>query len=353
MTKSFAYAAQNSHSRLTPFPFERRDIGANDILLDIQFCGICHSDIHQVRNEWGGSIYPMVPGHEIVGRVAQVGAAVTKFKVGDTAGVGCMVDSCRQCVRCRADLEQFCEVHTALTYNSTEIDEKTPTRGGYATNIVVDEAFALKIAPEQNLAAVAPLLCAGITTYSPLKRFGVKKGNKVGIIGLGGLGHMGVKIASAMGAEVTVFSASPAKEEDARKLGAHHFVITKDPKNLEPLARQFDFLLDTVSAQHDLNMYLDLLGFSGVLVLVGLPEKPSELAFGSLLALQRILTGSAIGGIRETQEMLDYCAANNIVSDIEVIPIDEVDEAYDRTVKGDVRYRFVIDMASLKEQANG
>lgn len=348
MTKTFGYAAQEAGAALTPFPFERRDVGAHDILLEIQFCGICHSDIHQVRNEWGGSIYPMVPGHEIVGRVAQVGAEVTKFKVGDTAGVGCMVDSCRECANCEADLEQFCEVHTALTYNSTEMDEKTPTRGGYATNIVVDEAFALKISPEQNLAAVAPLLCAGITTYSPLKRFGIEAGSKVGIIGLGGLGHMGVKLAAAMGAEVTVFSTSPSKKEDARKLGAHHFVVTKDPKNLEPLNSQFDFILDTVSAPHDLNMYLELLNYNGAMVLVGIPETPAEVEAGSLVTNQRILTGSAIGGVRETQEMLDYCAANNIVSDIELIPIDKVDEAYNRTVKNDVRYRFVIDIASLK-----
>ncbi len=351
MTKSFGYAAAEKKAELGPYSFERREVGDTDILIDIEFCGVCHSDIHQVNDDWGGSIYPMVPGHEIVGRVAKVGAGVKKFKEGDVAGVGCMVDSCRVCVNCKKGLEQFCEVHTALTYNSTEMDEASPTYGGYSTNIVVDESFALKISAGQNLAAVAPLLCAGITTYSPLKRFNVKKGSKVGIVGLGGLGHMGVKFAVAMGADVTVFSTSPGKEEDARNLGAHHFVVTKEPRSLEPLASQFDFILDTVSAPHDLNAYLELLKYDGALVLVGIPGEPTDISAPLLVTNQRNLTGSAIGGIPETQEMLDYCAANNIVSDIEMIPINDIAKAYERTVRADVRYRFVIDIASLKKGA--
>lgn len=351
MTKSFGYAAPEKGGALGSFSFERREVGETDILIDIQFCGVCHSDIHQVNDDWGGSIYPMVPGHEIVGRVARVGGGVKKFKEGDLAGVGCMVDSCRVCVNCKAGIEQFCEVHTALTYNGTEMDETSPTFGGYSTNIVVDESFALKISPDQNPAAVAPLLCAGITTYSPLRRFGVKEGSKVGIVGLGGLGHMGVKFAVAMGADVTVFSTSPNKEEDARKLGAHHFVVTRDPAALVQLASQFDFILDTVSAPHDLNTYLELLKYNGALVLVGIPGEPAEVSAPLLVMRQRNLTGSAIGGIPETQEMLDYCAANSIVSDIEMISINDIAKAYERTVKGDVRYRFVIDIASLKSKA--
>ena len=351
MTNSFGYAAPEKNAALEPFSFERRDVGDKDILIDIEFCGVCHSDIHQVNDDWGGAIYPMVPGHEIVGRVVQVGKCVTKFKEGDLAGVGCMVDSCRACVNCKAGVEQFCEVHTALTYNGTEMDETTPTFGGYSTNIVVDESFALKISPDQNLAAVAPLLCAGITTYSPLRRFGVKAGSKVGIVGLGGLGHMGVKFAVAMGADVTVFSTSPSKREDALRLGAHHFVVTREPGAFEPLASQFDFILNTVSAPHDLNVYLELLKYSGALVLVGVPGEPSAIQAASLVMRQRNLTGSAIGGIPETQEMLDYCSANNIVSDIEMISIDDIAKAYERTIKGDVRYRFVIDGASLKSKA--
>jgi len=352
MSKTFGYAAMEKKAALEPFSFERRAVGADDISIDIEFCGVCHSDIHQVNDDWGGAIYPMVPGHEIVGTVVQVGANVAAFKPGDKAGVGCMVDSCRKCTPCQAGVEQFCQVHTALTYNGTEMDEKTPTFGGYSTNIVVDQAFALKIAPEQNLAEVAPLLCAGITTYSPLKRFGVKEGHKVGVVGLGGLGHMAVKLASAMGADVTVFSTSPSKEADARRLGANHFAVTKDPKNLEPLASQFDFILDTVSAPHDLNMYLALLKYEGAMVLVGVPDKPAEVVTPLLVMLQRSLSGSAIGGIAETQEMLDFCAANNIVSDIELIPIDKIGEAYERTINADVRYRFVVDIASLKSKAN-
>lgn len=348
MTKSFGYAAQDKTSELEPFSFERREVGADDVLIDIEYCGICHSDIHQVRDEWGGSIYPMVPGHEIVGRVAQIGTNVTKVKVGDYAGVGCMVDSCGECVYCKSEIEQFCEKGAALTYNSTYMDRITPTYGGYSTNIVVPESFTLKISDTENLAAVAPLLCAGITTYSPIKRFGVEEGSKVGIVGLGGLGHMGVKFAVAMGADVTVFSTSPSKEEDAKKLGAHHFVVSKDAEQMKANASQFDFILDTVSAPHDLNAYLQCLKYNGALVLVGIPEEPATVFAPLLVMQQRNLTGSAIGGIKETQEMLDFCAEKGIVSEIEMIDVDRLSEAYERTVKADVRYRFVIDIATLK-----
>lgn len=347
MIQTKGYAANSPTDNLKPWNFERRELAPRDVLIEIQFCGVCHSDIHQVRGEWGNSTYPMVPGHEIVGRVARVGAEVEKFVAGDTAGVGCLVDSCRECRNCTEGFEQCCDNEAAQTYNSTEMDRKTPTYGGYSSQIVVDESFALRITDTQNLAAVAPLLCAGITTYSPIKRFGVKAGQKVGIVGLGGLGHMGVKFAAALGADVTVFSTSTAKEADARRLGAHQFVVTRDPKNLDALASTFDFILDTVSAQHDLNLYLNLLRRDGAMVLVGAPEKPAEVPAFSLIANNRRLAGSAIGGLPETQEMLDYCAQNGITSDIEIIPIQRIDEAYERTIKGDVRYRFVIDMSSL------
>jgi uncharacterized zinc-type alcohol dehydrogenase-like protein len=347
MLKTRGYAATSPTSELAPFAFERRELGAQDVLIDILYCGVCHSDIHQARNEWGNSIFPMVPGHEIVGRVSAVGSGVTRFKAGDLAGVGCFVDSCRVCGSCRAGVEQYCEGHLVSTYNGTEKDEQTPTYGGYSKQIVMDENYTLKIPENLPLEGVAPLLCAGITTYSPLHRFKVGAGQQVGVVGLGGLGHMGVKLAVAMGAEVTVFSTSQAKEADARRLGAHHFVVTKDPQNLEPLAGKFDFILDTVSAPHDLNMYLNLLGREKVMVIVGGPEKPAEVAAFSLITNGRTLAGSMIGGIRETQEMLDYCAEKNITSDVEVIPIQQINEAYERTIKSDVRYRFVIDMNSL------
>lgn len=347
MKPTRGYAVQGSESKFEPFTFERRELGARDVLIEILYCGICHSDIHQARNEWQNSIYPMVPGHEIVGRVREVGAEVSKFKEGDIAGVGCFVDSCRACQNCTEGFEQFCSKHLAVTYNGTEMDEKTPTFGGYSSQIVVDEDYTLKISEDQNLANVAPLLCAGITTYSPLKRLNVQSGQKAGIVGLGGLGHMGVKLAVSMGAVVTVFSTSPSKEQDARKLGAHNFVVTKNPENLAPLTGTFDFILDTVSAPHDLNMYLNLLRRDGAMVLVGVPEKPAEVHAFSLLSNNRMLAGSMIGGIRETQEMLDYCARHNITSDVEVIPIQQIEEAYERTIKADVRYRFVIDMKSL------
>jgi uncharacterized zinc-type alcohol dehydrogenase-like protein len=333
-----------------PFTFERREPGEHDVLIEIQFCGVCHSDIHQARGEWGNSTFPMVPGHEIVGRVARVGSKVTKFKEGDTAGVGCFVDSCRTCENCREGLEQYCEVGNVQTYNGTEKDGKTPTYGGYSTQIVVDENYTLKIPDNLDPAGAAPLLCAGITTYSPLRHFKVKAGQRVGVVGLGGLGHMGVKLAASLGAEVTVFSTSPSKEQDARKLGAHHFVVTRDPENFTPLANKFDFILDTVSAPHDPNPYLNLLRRDGAMVLVGAPEKPLEVQAFSIIPNRRRLAGSSIGGIRETQEMLDYCAERGVTSDIEMIPIQKIEEAYERTVKGDVRYRFVIDMKSLRQQ---
>ena len=349
MIKTNGYAAPNAGAALEPFSFQRRDVGARDVLIDIQYCGVCHSDIHQVRDEWGGSIYPMVPGHEIVGRVARVGAEVSKFKEGDLAGVGCFVDSCRTCRNCRDGEEQYCENHLVSTYNGTEKDEKTPTYGGYSTKVVIDEDYALRVPDSIPLANAAPLLCAGITTYSPLRRFKVSEGQRVGVVGLGGLGHMGVKLAASMGARVTVFSTSPNKEQDARKLGAHDFVVTREPGWSEALAGKYDFVLDCVSANHDINLYLNLLRREGALALVGAPEQPLPVAAFSLITNGRSLAGSMIGGIRETQEMLDYCAEKGISSDIELIPIQQIEEAYERTVKGDVRYRFVIDIASLNE----
>lgn len=347
MLPTRGYAAKTASSPLEPYAFDRRDTGPNDVLIEIAYCGICHSDIHQARNEWGTSTFPMVPGHEIVGRVTRVGAQVTKFKQGDLAGVGCFIDSCRICPSCKDGLEQYCESGPNWTYNATEKDGKTPTYGGYSSQIVVDENYVLSLSSNLPLEKVAPLLCAGITTYSPLKHNGVGRGQKVGVVGLGGLGHMGVKLASSMGAEVTVFSTSSAKEADAKRLGADSFVVTKDPASLASLANRYDLILDAVSAPHDLNLYLNLLRRDGVMVLVGAPEKPAPLNAFSLIAKRRTLTASLIGGIRETQEMLDYCAQKNITSDVEVIPMSKVNEAYERTLKGDVRYRFVIDMKTL------
>ncbi len=347
MLPTRGYAAKTRAAKLEPFNFERRQPGPHDVLIKIAYCGVCHSDIHQVNNDWGIATYPMVPGHEIVGKVVQVGADVKKFKVGDVAGVGCFVDSCRTCANCKESEEQLCDKGPSFTYASTEQDGKTPTFGGYSSQIVVDENYALKVSPKLNLANVAPLLCAGITTYSPLRQHKVGKGQRVGIIGLGGLGHMGVKLAASMGADVTVFSTSKSKEQDALRLGAHHFVVTKDPKNLEALANQFDFILDTVAAPHDPNMYLNLIRRDGVMVIVGVPDKPLEVQPFSLIFKRRRLAGSLIGGIRETQEMLDYCAEKNITADVEVIPIQKIQEAFERTIKSDVRYRFVIDMNTL------
>jgi len=347
MVQTKGYATHDASAKFGPFDFERRDVGDSDILIDILYAGICHSDIHQAKGEWGNSTFPMVPGHEIIGRVKQIGSSVTKFADGDIAGIGCFVDSCRECVNCERDVEQWCIKGCAQTYNSTEMDRSTPTYGGYSKHYVIDQEYALTVAADQNLEGIAPLLCAGITTYSPLRRFEAGPGMKVGVIGLGGLGHMAVKLAAAMGAEVTVFSTSPGKEEDATGLGAHHFVVTRDPKALKPLAGSFDLLIDAVSAEHDLNMYLDLLSFEGKLVLVGAPEKPLPVNSFSLIVNNRSLVGSGIGGIRETQEMLDFCAEHNVTADVEVINITQIEEAYDRTIRADVRYRFVIDMQTF------
>ena len=347
MIETKGYATHGAKEAIKPFSFQRRDVGADDVLIDILYCGICHSDIHQARNEWGQSTYPMVPGHEIVGKVASVGSSVRDFKVGDLAGVGCFVDSCGVCPSCREGEEQYCDQSPVWTYNAVEKDGKTRTFGGYSQKIVVKEKYCLRVSPNLPLSGVAPLLCAGITTYSPLRHFGVKAGDKVGVVGLGGLGHMGVKLAASMGAHVTVFSTSDKKAGDAKRLGAESFVVTRDPKNLEPLANSFDFILDTVSAPHDMNLYLNLLRRDGQLVFVGVPEKPIEIQPFAMIGKRRRMAASLIGGIRETQEMLDYCASNGITSDVEVIGVDRIGEAYDRTVKGDVRYRFVIDMQTL------
>ncbi len=348
MISSFGYAAQGPNSPLAPFKFERREPGPHDVQIEILYCGVCHSDIHQVRDEWGGSIYPMVPGHEIVGRITRVGSLVTKFKVGDLAGIGCLVDSCRSCSSCKDGLEQFCENGAVATYNSVEKDGKTPTYGGYSNNIVVDESFTLRISPKLELSRVAPLLCAGITTYSPLRHWNVTSGQKVGIVGLGGLGHMGVKFARSFGAHVVVFTTSPKKKEDAMRLGAHEVVVSRRDEEMKAHLDSFDFILDTVSAPHDLNAYLTLLKRDGAMVLVGLPEKAPELQASNLVFKRRRIAGSLIGGLPETQEMLDYCAEHGIPSDVEVIPIQNINEAYERMIKGDVKYRFVINMASLR-----
>lgn len=348
MLSTRGYAAKTHTSPLEPFTFERRDPGPRDVLIEIQYCGICHSDIHQTRDEWGGSIFPMVPGHEIIGRVAEIGSQVTRFTIGEPAGVGTIVDSCRVCESCREGLEQYCTDHPVWTYNARERDGKTPTYGGYSNQIVVDEHYALKLPSTLPPADAAPLLCAGITTYSPLKHFNVGPGQRVGIVGLGGLGHMAVKFASSMGAEVTVFSTSKTKAQDARRLGAADFVVSSDSKNLDALANRFDFILDTVSAPHDVNAYLDLVRRDGVLTMVGVPPKALEIEPFSLILKRRRLTGSGVGGLRETQDMLDYCADHHITSDVEVIPLRQVNEAYERTLKGDVRYRFVLDMKTLR-----
>lgn len=347
MTYINAYAAQNATSRLAPFSIERRNVGAYDVQIEILYSGICHSDIHQARGEWGGSIFPMVPGHEIVGRVTKVGDHVTTFKVGDLAGVGCFVDSCRTCPSCLANEEQYCDNGMVATYNSKDKEGKL-TYGGYSTQIVVDENYTLRVSEKLSLSGVAPLLCAGITTYSPLRHWNVGKGQKVAIVGLGGLGHMGVKFAASFGAEVTVLSTSRSKEADAKKLGAHHFAVTTEDDTIKNLKGQFDFILNTVSAQHDYNQYLNMLKLNGTMVLVGIPPKPESVQAFSLIGKRRSLAGSLIGGIKETQEMLDYCAEHNIVSDVEIIEASYINEAYERVLKSDVKYRFVIDIASMK-----
>ncbi len=345
MTPAKAYAAQTHTSPLAPWNFERREVGALDVQFDINYCGVCHSDLHQIRNEWFTGIFPMVPGHEIVGKVTKVGAAVKKLKVGDLVGVGCLVDSCRGCDNCQHGLEQYCN-NAVGTYNATGKDG-LPTYGGYSSVMVVHEDFTLKVSEKLNLPAVAPLLCAGITTYSPLRHWKIGKGHKVAVLGLGGLGHMAVKFANAFGAEVTVLSTSVGKEAEAKKLGAHKFVLTTDKAQAKSVKGYFDFIVDTVSAPHDFRFYLSMLRTDGTHILVGLPSQPLEIPPFSIVGGRKSVAGSSIGGIPETQEMLDYCAEKNIVSDIELININYINQAYDRMLKGDVRYRFVIDMASL------
>lgn len=347
MLKTPAYAVQTAKSKFAPFIVERREPRAHDVLIDIRWCGICHSDVHAARDEWGRSLFPMVPGHEIVGTVSRVGDAVRKWQAGDTVGVGCFVDSCRKCAACLAGEEQFCEPGASFTYNGHEQDGRTPTFGGYSTRIVVDENYVLRIPAGMDLERTAPLLCAGITTYSPLKRYHVGPGSRVAVLGLGGLGHVGVRIAHAFGAEVTVLSHSPKKKADALRLGADAFMATADPRELQAHAKQFDFILDTVSARHDYNSYLNLLRLGGAMVLVGLPE-PSLLSAGPLINGRRQIAGSLIGGIHETQEMLDFCAAHQVLADVEPIKVQYLDQAYDRMVRSDVHYRFVIDIESLK-----
>jgi len=343
------YAAQSPTTDLAPWDFQRREVGPRDVQFDIQFCGVCHSDLHQIKNDWFPGIFPMVPGHEIVGKVVKVGSEVKKFKVGDLAGTGCLVDSCRHCDNCKHDLEQYCLNGGSYTYNGTEQDHKTPTYGGYSTSIVVHEDFVLHISEKLDLAATAPLLCAGITTYSPLRHWKIGKGHKVAIVGLGGLGHMGVKFAVAFGADVTVMSTSPSKEKDAKKLGAHHFLVTSNPEQVKAAAGSFDFILDTVSAEHDVNMYMSMLKTDGTHCIVGLPSSAIPVAPFTVVGGRKSFAGSSIGGLKETQEMLDYCAQHNIVSDIELIDIKDITKSFARMEKGDVRYRFVIDIATLKK----
>ena len=346
-----AYAAQSPTSKLGLFTIPRRVPRPQDVQIDILYCGVCHSDLHQVRNQWQNAlptVYPCVPGHEIVGRVVKTGSAVKKFKEGDIAAAGCMVDSCRTCASCRAGEEQYCDSFPILTYNAEDKQLGGTTYGGYSESVVVDEAFVLRVSEKLNLAGAAPLLCAGITTYSPLRYWKVGKGQKVGVVGLGGLGHMGVKFASAFGAHVVLFTTSPNKTADAQRLGAHEVVVSKNNAEMQKHLTSFDFILDTVSAEHDLNAYLDLLKRDGTLTLVGAPEQPLPVAAFGLLSKRRQLAGSSIGGTRETQEMLDFCAEHGITADTETIRMEQINEAYERLLKSDVKYRFVIDMASLK-----
>ena len=342
-----AYAAPAADKPLGPHTIERRDPTPEDVQIDILYCGVCHSDLHMARNEWHFTTYPVVVGHEIVGRVSKVGADVTKVKVGDLVGVGCMVDSCRTCPNCREGLEQYCDVGNVQTYGGIEKQTGKPTNGGYSKSITVYEGFVLKIPEGMDLAATAPLLCAGITTWSPLRHWKVGPGQKVGVIGLGGLGHMGVKFARALGAHVVLFTTSPSKIEDGKKLGAHEVVVSKNAGEMDAHAQSFDFILDCVSADHDINAYLNLLKRDGTLCLVGAPENPQPIAAFPLLMKRRRFAGSGIGGIAETQEMLDFCAKHGITSDVEVIRMDQINDAYERMLKQDVRYRFTIDMSTL------
>jgi uncharacterized zinc-type alcohol dehydrogenase-like protein len=351
MTTTLAYAAHDATSPLVPFTVERRTPGPDDVQVDILYCGVCHSDLHTARNEWKNTLYPSVPGHEIVGRISAVGANVRKFKLGDIAGVGCMIDSCQHCASCGEGLEQYCETGFTGTYNGPAFGGEN-TFGGYSSRIVVGQKFVLRISHTENLQAVAPLLCAGITTYSPLRQWGVQKGQKVGIVGLGGLGHVGVKIAAAMGAHVVLFTTSPSKIDDAKRLGAAEVVISNDPQAMAAHQNSFDFILNTVAAQHDLDPFIALLKRDCTMTLVGAPEHshPAPNVFG-LIFKRRRLGGSLIGGIRETQEMLDFCAEHGIVSDIEMIAMKDINTAYERMLKSDVKYRFVIDMATLHAEA--
>jgi uncharacterized zinc-type alcohol dehydrogenase-like protein len=345
--KTKAYAAASATAPIAPLEIERREPGANDVFIDIKYCGICHSDIHQARNEWGGSLYPMVPGHEITGIVARVGDKVTRFKVGDRVGVGCMVDSCKECSSCNEGLEQYCEKGNVQTYNSVALDGKTPNYGGYSKHITVNGRFVVRIPDSLPLDVAAPLLCAGITTYSPLKNWKAGPGKSVAVVGLGGLGHMGVKLAAALGAEVTTISRSHNKEADALAMGSKHYLATADAGAVEKAQGKFDLIINTVSSAADMDSYLNMLKRDGVMVLVGAPPEALPVSAFSLIPMRRALVGSTIGGIPETQEMLDFCAEHKIGSDIETITIDKVNEAYERLLKSDVRYRFVIDIASL------
>ena len=351
MFQCIGYAANDAQSPLVPFSFERRDPGPHDIQIEITHCGVCHSDLHQAHNDWSNSLYPMVPGHEIVGRVVAVGAQVAKLKVGDYAGVGCLVDSCRKCIACTGDLEQYCVEGATVTYNGKERGSEQLTFGGYSEQIVVDQRFVVKIPASMDLKGVAPLLCAGITTYSPLKHWKVGPGQKVGVIGLGGLGHMGVKFAKAMGAHVTMITTSPEKGKDALRLGADEVLVSRDADAMAKARGTFDFLLNTIPVSHDMNPYAALLGIDGTMVIVGALTALDPLMGFSLIMGRKSIAGSAIGGLKETQEMIDFCAANNILSDIEMIDIQDINQAYERLVKNDVKYRFVIDMASLKKDA--
>jgi uncharacterized zinc-type alcohol dehydrogenase-like protein len=346
------FAARDAHSALAPFSFERRDPGPRDVQIEILYCGICHSDLHQARNDWSNSLYPMVPGHEIVGKVVRVGAEVRKLRAGDFAGVGCMVDSCRVCSACKADLEQYCEQGATWTYNSKERNSEQLTFGGYSEQIVVDERFVVSIPSNVDLKGAAPLLCAGITTYSPLRHWKVGPGQKVGVIGLGGLGHMGVKFAKALGAHVVMITTSPEKGRDAQRLGADEVLVSRDAAAMQKHARSFDFLLNTIPVSHDVNPYLALLKIDRTMALVGvLTALDPPMSGMSVIFGRKSLAGSAIGGMAETQEMIDFCAKHGIVSDIEMVPIQSVNEAYERLLKNDVKYRFVIDMSSLKKAA--
>jgi alcohol dehydrogenase (NADP+) len=347
MIQAKGYAAQSPTTDLASWSFERREVGPLDVQFDIQYCGVCHSDLHQIRNEWFPGIFPMVPGHEIVGKVVKVGDQVKKFKVGDLAAVGCLVDSCRSCDNCKQGLEQYCLTGGGVGAYNSKGKDGLPTYGGYSNTIVVHQDFVLHISPKLSLPAVAPLLCAGITTYSPLRHWKVGKGHKLAVLGLGGLGHMAVKFGAAFGAEVTVLSTSATKEVDARRLGAHKFLVTSDKQQVKAAKGYFDFILDTVSAPHDFRLYLSLLKTNGTHIMVGIPPVPNEIPTFSLMDGRKSLAASGIGGLPETQEMLDYCAEHNIVSDIELIAIKDIGNAYERMLKGDVRYRFVIDMATL------